>query len=240
MSDHDHAPEYMPGIPKPLPEGERLLWQGSPRWQNLAVGALHLRKLAFYFALLAAWRIGADLAGGEAVGTALAGAAGLAVPAGLSVGVLLLIAWQMARTTIYTVTTERVMLRFGIALPMTANIPYSLVQSAAVKIGADGSGDIPVNVKPGNGVSWLIFWPHVRPWSFGNAQPMLRGIPEAERVAGLLADALARYSDQDSVQSAGQTADNTASRSAGRPSTAPAGERSTDEAAAGSFAAAAR
>jgi len=145
--------------------------------------------------------------------------------------VLLLIAWQMGRTTIYTVTTERVMLRFGIALPMTANIPYSLVQSAAVKIGSDGSGDIPVNVKPGNGVSWLIFWPHVRPWSFGNAQPMLRGIPDAERVAGLLADALAQYSDQTSDQTSGRTP----ARSPAR-----AGERAADEATAGSFAAAAR
>jgi len=235
MSHHDHAPEYMPGIPEPLPEGERLLWQGSPRWQNLAIGALHVRKLAFYFALLAVWRIGSDLAGGQGAGTALAGAAGLAVPAGLAVGVLLLIAWQMGRTTIYTVTTERVMLRFGIALPMTANIPYSLVQSAAVKIGSDGSGDIPVNVKPGNGVSWLIFWPHVRPWSFGNAQSMLRGIPDAERVAGLLADALAQYSNQTSDQTSDQTSGRTPARSPAR-----AGERAGDEATAGSFAAAAR
>lgn len=235
MSHHDHAPEYMPGIPEPLPEGERLLWQGSPRWQNLAIGALHVRKLVFYFALLAAWRIGSDLAGGQGAGAALAGAAGLAVPAGLAIGVLLLIAWQMGRTTIYTVTTERVMLRFGIALPMTANIPYSLVQSAAVKIGSDGSGDIPINVKPGNGVSWLIFWPHVRPWSFGNAQPMLRGIPDAERVARLLADALAQYSNQTSNQTSGQASGRTAARSPAR-----AGERAADEATAGSFAAAAR
>jgi len=235
MSHHDHAPEYMPGIPEPLPEGERLLWQGSPRWQNLAIGALHVRKLAFYFALLAVWRIGSDLAGGQGAGTALAGAAGLAVPAGLAVGVLLLIAWQMGRTTIYTVTTERVMLRFGIALPMTANIPYSLVQSAAVKIGSDGSGDIPVNAKPRNGVSRLIFWPHVRPWSFGNAQSMLRGIPDAERVAGLLADALAQYSNQTSDQTSDQTSGRTPARSPAR-----AGERAGDEATAGSFAAAAR
>ena len=25
--DHDHAPEYMPGVPAPLPDGERLIWQ---------------------------------------------------------------------------------------------------------------------------------------------------------------------------------------------------------------------
>jgi len=235
MSHHDHAPEYMPGIPEPLPEGERLLWQGSPRWQNLAIDALHVRKLVLYFALLAAWRVGSDLAGGQGVAAALTGAAGLAVPAGLAVGVLLLIAWQMGRTTIYTVTTERVMLRFGIALPMTANIPFSLVQSAAVKIGSNGSGDIPVNVKPGSGVSWLIFWPHVRPWSFGNAQPMFRGIPDAERVAGLLADALAQYSDQTADQTSGRTAGRTAAQSQ-----APGGERRAAEATAGSFAAAAR
>ncbi len=193
---HDHAPEYMPGVPAPLPDGEQLIWQGSPRWQRLAVRALHVRKVALYFALLIAWRIGSAIAGGAGLADALVLSTGLALLAAVAVGLLLLIAWQMARTTIYTITSARLILRFGIALPMTANIPYGLIQSAALKRFADGSGDIPVTVKPGQGVSWLIFWPHVRPWSIGNAQPMMRAVPEAEIVADTLARALARANGQ--------------------------------------------
>lgn len=196
MSDHDHAPEYLPGVPAPLPQGERLLWQGSPRWQRLAVQALHVRKLALYFAILIAWRIGATLAAGQTIGEALVSSAGFAALAVLAIGTLVLIAWQMARSTIYTITTGRLILRFGIALPMTANIPFPLVESAALKTYSDGTGDLPVTVRPGNGVSWLIFWPHVRPWSLGNAQPMMRAVPEAESVAEVFAGALGRASGQ--------------------------------------------
>ncbi|MEJ2603439.1 MAG: photosynthetic complex putative assembly protein PuhB [Gammaproteobacteria bacterium] len=196
MSHHDHAPEYRPGIPAPLPDGERPLWQGSPRWQSLALRALHVRKVALYFGVLVAWRVGAELFAGQPLSAALGAGAPFLVPAVLAIGLLLFIAWQMARTTIYTITNERLILRFGIALPMTANIPFTLIESAALKNWNDGTGDIPVTVKPGNGVSWLVFWPHVRPWSFGNAQPMLRSIPEAEQVAELFAAALARAAGQ--------------------------------------------
>lgn len=210
MTHHDHAPEYMPGIPAPLPEGERLLWQGSPRWQSLAVRALHVRKVALYFALLATWRIGDGLSAGQALPEALVAGSLVAVPAGLAIGLLVLIAWQMGRTTIYTVTSERLMLRFGIALPMTANIPFTLVHSADLKVWGDGSGDIPVTVKAGSGVSGLLFWPHVRPWSFGNARPMLRGIPDAERVADLFGRALARASGQPAAARAASADSHTA------------------------------
>ena len=36
MSDHDFDFESQPGLPKPLPEGETLLWQGSPDSAALA------------------------------------------------------------------------------------------------------------------------------------------------------------------------------------------------------------
>ncbi|MEX0309059.1 MAG: hypothetical protein AB3N17_02320 [Tateyamaria sp.] len=34
-----------------------------------------------------------------------------------------------------------------------------------------------------------MLWPHARPWRFGSTQPALRCIPDAERVARILADA---------------------------------------------------
>ena len=36
----------------PLPEGERVLWQGAPSWRGVARRTLHTRKIAGYFAAL--------------------------------------------------------------------------------------------------------------------------------------------------------------------------------------------
>jgi hypothetical protein len=38
-------------------------------------------------------------------------------------------------------------------------------------------------------LSYLVLWPHVRPWHMRKTEPALRSIPDAKRIAGLLADA---------------------------------------------------
>ena len=55
---------YLQGVEVPLPEGERLLWQGSPNPKALALHAFHARKIATYFGILIA--IAAIMAMGEA------------------------------------------------------------------------------------------------------------------------------------------------------------------------------
>ena len=55
----------------------------------------------------------------------------------------------------------------------------------------DGSGAIALQLAPGNKLAFLILWPHARPWRFTQPDPMLRGLPDAARVANLLARALA-------------------------------------------------
>ena len=56
--DHDdfQPPEPIRGLPEVPPEGEHILWQGSPNWWALANEALMLRWVAVYFAFLAVWR----------------------------------------------------------------------------------------------------------------------------------------------------------------------------------------
>ena len=56
MSKHHDDFDFEPvrGLPQLLPKGERMLWQGAPRWQDLAVHAFHARKVIWYFAALAA------------------------------------------------------------------------------------------------------------------------------------------------------------------------------------------
>jgi len=197
MSGHDDFDfEPTPGIPARLPEGERILWQGSPDWRALARSAFHIRKVAIYFGLLLLWRL-ADAAAGGASTAALTGAATwVLVMATGSIGLLTLLAWLNARCTIYTITTRRILLRFGVALPMTVNVPFNVVHSAAMKKNWDGTGDLPLQLHGGDRVAYAALWPHVRPWQFRCPQPMFRGIPEVEEAARMLAEALVDFDGQ--------------------------------------------
>lgn len=179
-------------LPEPLPRGERLLWQGSPRWLGLARRALHVRLLAVYFAGLLLWRVIGDFAGGEPLGGALIGAVGLMPLVAAGMALPLGFAWLIARTTRYTITDRRVILSFGIAVPMSVNVPFPIVSAAAVKRYDDGTGDIPLAMNvDARRLGYLVMWPHSRPWRLGRPQPMLRCVPDAGEVAGILADALA-------------------------------------------------
>lgn len=183
--------ETIRGIREPLPVGERVLWQGAPSWRALAVRALHIRKVAVYFAVLLGWRIVAALADGQSLVTALVGSVGLLVVAALGLGLLALIAVLAARTTIYAITTRRVMLRIGIALPIFVNLPFKGIEAAALRVFGDGTGDLPLQLQDGVRLAWLHLWPHVRPWQVARPQPMLRGLREPERVAAILKEAIA-------------------------------------------------
>lgn len=189
MSEHEFEP--VRGLPELLPPGERMLWQGAPRWQSLARHAFHARKVGGYFVALIALDAVASAAGGRPAGLVVASAAWLAALALAAVALLALLAWLTAQSTVYTVTNRRIVMRFGIALPMTINLPLRVIESAAMREHGDGTSDVPVALSHGSRVGYLITWPHVRPWQFARPQPMLRGIVDGERVAGLLASCLA-------------------------------------------------
>ena len=191
MSDREHDLEPIPGLPERPPSGERVLWQGTPRFATVARRTFHLHKAAVYFALVVLWRFGHSLNQGEGLFAAVQSTTlffGLSVTA---LALLLLLAWLTTRATVYTITTERVVIRFGIAIQMAVNLPFNVIRSAALKTYGDRTGDIPLELLPEERVSYVVMWPNVRPWSFGNAQPMLRGIDDAAQVADLLAQALA-------------------------------------------------
>lgn len=188
MNEHEFEP--VRGLPEMLPPGEQLLWQGSPRWQSLAIGAFHARKVGLYFLALIAVDAIASLATGRPAGAVAISAAGLVVLALAAVGLLALLAWLNARSTVYSLTNRRLVMRFGVALPMSINLPFSVIESASMRTRADGSSDLPLVLLPGSRIGYLITWPHVRPWQFARPQPMLRAIPDGERVAALLATGL--------------------------------------------------
>ncbi|MGQ0567292.1 MAG: photosynthetic complex putative assembly protein PuhB [Gemmobacter sp.] len=187
MDDDDFNFEPIPGLPAVPPRGEVLLWQGRPDTWRLAVEAFGLHWIAAYFAVIVAWRasVGFDLAG-------VPGAFAFGLPyvmlAVLALAVVWLLAYAQARATVYSVTTARVVMRIGAALSVTFNIPYAQVTAAHADIRRGGTGTIALTTAPGTRLSYLICWPHVRPWHF-TTQPALRCIPDAARVARLLAEA---------------------------------------------------
>ncbi|MEA1049381.1 photosynthetic complex putative assembly protein PuhB [Lamprobacter modestohalophilus] len=186
----EFAFEPIHGLPENLPPGEALRWQGAPHWRVLARRAFYVRSVAFYFGVLIVLRVVFLLVGGAPAPTVILSALWLATLGLLATGILTLLAMLYSRSTVYSITDYRVVIRFGVALPMAVNIPFKIVESAGLRTYPDGSGDIPLVLSKGQNVSYLIMWPNVRPWQFTNAQPMLRSIPEAAKVADILAEAL--------------------------------------------------
>ena len=187
--DFDFEP--VKGLPQVLPAGERLLWQGSPRWQDLALHAFHARKVALYFLGLAALQGAVRLLNGSGLEQAARPFLWL-IPLGLvAAGILTGLAYASARTTVHTMTSKRIVMRIGIALPITLNLPFRLVDAASVRLFANGAGDVPLKLHTGERLAYMILWPHARPLFFSEPQPTLRAIPDADRVANLLAFALA-------------------------------------------------
>lgn len=187
----EYETEPVRGLPAHLPAGESILWQGAPQWGALARRLFHVRKIAVYFALLLAWLVYGDIVDGIPTEATLRSSLWVIGGAAVVIALLCGIAVLIARTTIYTITTRRVVMRFGMALTMALNLPFRRVRSAGLRVYPDGTGDIPLQLGDGDRPAYLLLWPHARPWRFSRAEPMLRGIPDAGSVAGILAGALA-------------------------------------------------
>lgn len=180
------APEYeiepVRGLPGVLPKGETLLWQGSPDWRILARSVFHTRLVTIWFVAVAG---AAFLAGGKG----LLGAVVTLAVAVLGLAVLGLLAYGQARTTVYTLTDKRVVMRFGMALPKCVNLPLSLIGQADLRPSSPGHADVALVITERFPLGWLQMWPHIRPWALGRPQPMLRAVPDS--IVPLLAKALA-------------------------------------------------
>jgi hypothetical protein len=143
-----------------------------------------------YFGALGIWNAVAD---SEAGVMAAAIAIGKSMVLGaLCLGLLCLLAWLSARTTLYVVTSRRIVMKVGIALPIFFNIPYSQIASAALRRFNDGTGEIPLALAPGRRIALLHLWPHSRPLHVANPQPALRSIADASEVAETLRQANGR------------------------------------------------
>jgi len=188
MSEHDYEP--IRGLPGDLPEGERLVWQGAPDWWPLAQRAFHLRSVTAYFGVLMAWRGVATALEGATPLASLQSALNVAPIAIAALTLLCGLALLTARTSVYTITTKRVVLRFGVALPKAINIPFTIIENAALKGFSDKTGDLALTLTEPNKIAYFLLWPHARPWKLARPEPTMRAIADASVVATRLAEAL--------------------------------------------------
>jgi hypothetical protein len=180
VTEYDNEP--IPGLPGLLPPGEHILWQGSPDWRALARTAFHTRLIAGYFGLLSAIAAGLALTNGGYTGLVMTATLG-----GVGVALLHLLAWGSARTTIYTLTNRRIVMRIGMAVPKCINLPLGMIASVDLAVRAEGTGDLPLTLTGTSKLGYLALWPHARPLRINRPQPMLRSVPDAASVAALIA-----------------------------------------------------
>lgn len=189
MSD-EYEFEPIPGLPAHLPEGETILWQGSPVAGLVARRALHVGLVAVYFAALLVWRVLTGTAEGHTPAEIAVDSIPLLLTATAGIGLIGLLAYLIARTTIYTITNRRVVMRFGVALPMTVNVPFASIQTADIRELGGGAGDISLAVDKLGRLGFAHLWPHTRAWHVRKPHPTLRGLKDVASVATILSRAL--------------------------------------------------
>jgi len=153
-----------------------------------------VHAIAAYFALVAVWQAASVAADGGSAVEAVAAAAVMMAIGAMPIAFLVAYAWMAARGAVYSITNRRVVMRVGVALPVTINLPFALIESAALSRRSDGTRDLVLRLATKQRASWIALWPHCRPWRFTQPEPMLRALPDAEAVAQTLGRALAAAS----------------------------------------------
>ena len=186
---HEHEFEPQFGLPERLPQDEFIVWQGSPDVGALVASAFHIKKLVIYFLLLivaCAWPALETQAGAMAVLQAIKWIAPLSL---LGLASVWLMAYMTSRATVYTLTNKRVVMRLGIVLTVTFNLPLKQIASSDVRLLESGFGDITLALQGSDRIAWVHLWPSVRPWRISKPEPTLRAISDVQEVAVKLRDA---------------------------------------------------
>jgi hypothetical protein len=170
------------GTPQP---DELVLWKGRPQRALLARTAFHTRSAGAYMAAL----VVIALVLGRSDAAIVAALLGVALAA-----ILHLLAWAAARSTLYILTDQRLILRIGIAIETRVNIPLKQITAAHLAVlTKDGHGDIAFELAGERLLGTLLLWPHVRPLRYARPEPMLRSVPHAHALAQMIAEARAPF-----------------------------------------------
>ncbi|MCM8556504.1 photosynthetic complex putative assembly protein PuhB [Sphingomicrobium sediminis] len=165
-----------------LGKDEKVIWQGAPDRAVLARRVFKTRLVAFYFGLIAL----------SAVAFGNMGGAMFAVLAGMAtLGLLHSMAWLAAKSSRYVLTDRRLILRIGMAIEKTINLPLGKIGAGKLADLGNGHGDIALDIVGPHSLGYALLWPHARPWKLSAPEPMLRALPDAAKVANILANAVA-------------------------------------------------
>ena len=200
MGMTEYEDEPVEGLPDFLPEGETMVWQGRPTVAAMARRVFFIPHLALYFGLLIAghtvYRLMEGVSAAQVMGT-------FVWQAGLAATVLVLLAWlarSYAASVMYTLTSERLVIRSGVALPMMVNIPIEQITAADMRVYRDGTGDIVLTPIADRKLHWVLLWPNVSAGYSRPIRPLLRGLAEPHRAA----DAFAAVASQHYRVTAGE------------------------------------
>ena len=200
MGMTEYEDEPVEGLPDYLPEGETMVWQGRPTVAAMARRVFFVPHLALYFGLLIAghtvYRLMEGVSAAQVMGT-------FVWQAGLAATVLVLLAWlarSYAASVMYTLNSERLVIRSGVALPMMVNIPIEQITAADMRVYRDGTGDIVLTPVADRKLHWVLLWPNVSAWYSRPIRPLLRGLAEPDRAA----DAFAAVASQHYQVTAGE------------------------------------
>lgn len=215
--EHDFEP--VPGLPAVLPEGEHIVWQGAPDWKIVLKQRLKLRWVMGYFLVIAGIAIWAGVQSGRSLIDSVLGLGLLGLAAVFVIAFMALFAWGVERTSLYTLTNKRLVMRVGVALSTTYNVPFKVMENVDLRTNNQGQGDIAIALDP-NGVrlAWMMLWPHVRPWRLALVEPQLTGLKDANRVGSILSEQLMAWVARN--HSADETSTPTI-RAAGKPPVRP-------------------
>jgi hypothetical protein len=186
----EHEFEAVRGLPGDLPQGEKILWQGAPDWFRLGVDAFKIGWVGAYFGLLIGWRFVDRVSQGADPIASVTAAFAVMPLALIAIAILCGLAWINARSTVYTITDKRIVMRFGAALTKAINIPFKIIESASADVKKDGGGSVAVKLAAPNKIPLLLLWPHRRHGTLAHPEPAFRAIKDAATCAPILAEAL--------------------------------------------------
>jgi hypothetical protein len=201
---HEHEFEESPGLPAPLPKNETVLWQGSPDWRSLAIHVFHLRKIAVYFALMLVLQLVHLYDAELPVSVWLMPCVTSFILAAAALACLAMWTWLSSRTTLYTITDRRVVMRIGIVLSLTFNLPFKRITAADLRLLDDQCGDISLKLPEQDKIGFFHLWPHARGLNLKHPQPCMRCVPKAQTVGELLMSSWSRQGVAYSVTPAPQ------------------------------------
>jgi hypothetical protein len=101
----------------------------------------------------------------------------------LSLALLTWGAYLSAQATMYTLTNKRIIMRIGIVLSLTFNLPLKKITACDLQLQKNKTGNLALGIASESPIGWLNLWPHVRAWRVASPQPVLRCVPQAQALA---------------------------------------------------------